>query len=67
VQDLTHTGTFFAGAAEFQNLQTIAGWTETEDPQNIYNPVTGVYTTPFTISAQITHSSMITMCRYNMR
>ncbi len=29
----------------------IAGWTETEDPQNIYNPVTGVYTTPFNISS----------------
>jgi len=47
----TYTGTFFAGAAEFQNLQTIAGWTETEDPQNIYNPVTGVYSTPFNISS----------------
>lgn len=29
----------------------INGWTETEDPQNIYNPVTGVYTTPFNISS----------------
>ncbi len=47
----TYTGTFFAGSAEFQNLQTIAGWTETEDPQNIYNPVTGVYSTPFNISS----------------
>jgi hypothetical protein len=47
----TYTGTFFAGVAEFQNPQTIAGWTETEDPQNIYNPVTGVYSTPFNISS----------------
>ena len=47
----TYTGTFFAGAAEFQNAQTITGWTETEDPQNIYNPVTGVYSTPFNISS----------------
>lgn len=47
----TYTGTFFAGVAEFQNLQTIAGWTETEDPQNIFNPVTGVYSTPFNISS----------------
>jgi len=47
----TYTGTFFAGSAEFQNLQTIAGWTETEDPQNIFNPTTGVYSTPFNISS----------------
>jgi hypothetical protein len=47
----TYTGTFFAGTAEFQNPQTIAGWTETEDPQNIFNPVTGVYSTPFNISS----------------
>jgi hypothetical protein len=47
----TYTGTFFAGVAEFQTLQTIAGWTETEDPQNIFNPVTGVYSTPFNISS----------------
>ncbi len=47
----TYTGTFFAGAAEFQNPQTLTAWTETEDPQNIYNPVTGVYSTPFNISS----------------
>jgi hypothetical protein len=47
----TYTGTFFAGSAEFQNLQTITGWTETEDPQNIFNPTTGVYSTPFNISS----------------
>jgi hypothetical protein len=47
----TYTGTFFAGHAEFQNPQTVAGWTETEDPQSIYNPVTGVYSTPFNISS----------------
>ena len=29
----------------------ITGWTELEDPQNIFNPVTGVYTTPFIISS----------------
>jgi hypothetical protein len=28
----------------------ITGWTELEDPQNIFNPLTGVYTTPFIIS-----------------
>jgi len=47
----TYTGTFFAGAAEFQNLQTIAAWTETEDPQNIFTPTTGIYNTPFNISS----------------
>lgn len=47
----TYTGTFFAGAAEFQNLQTIAAWTETEDPQNIFTPATGIYNTPFNISS----------------
>jgi len=47
----TFTGSFFAGAAEFQNPQTITAWTETEDPQNIYNPLTGVYSTPFNISS----------------
>jgi hypothetical protein len=47
----TYTGTFFAGHAQFPNPQTIAGWTETEDPQSIYNPVTGVYSTPFNISS----------------
>jgi hypothetical protein len=29
----------------------ITGWTELEDPQNIFNPLTGVYTTPFIISS----------------
>ena len=47
----TYTGTFFAGTAEMPTPQTITGWTETEDPQNIYNPVTGVYSTPFNISS----------------
>jgi len=28
----------------------ITGFTELEDPQNIFNPLTGVYTTPFIIS-----------------
>jgi hypothetical protein len=30
---------------------TFTGLTEIEDPQNIFNPVTGVYTTPFNISS----------------
>ena len=29
----------------------ITAWTELEDPQNIFNPLTGVYTTPFIISS----------------
>jgi len=29
----------------------ITTWTELEDPQNIFNPVTGVYSTPFIISS----------------
>ena len=29
----------------------ITAWTELEDPQNIFNPITGVYTTPFNISS----------------
>ena len=28
----------------------ITAWTELEDPQNIFNPITGVYSTPFNIS-----------------
>lgn len=47
----TYTGTFFAGHAQFPNPQTITGWTETEDPQNIFTPATGVYSTPFNISS----------------
>jgi hypothetical protein len=47
----TYTGQFFAGFSEMPLPQTITGWTETEDPQNIYNPVTGVYSTPFNISS----------------
>jgi hypothetical protein len=34
-----------------QSKVNITGWTELEDPQNIFNPVTGVYTTPFIISS----------------
>ena len=33
------------------NKINITGWTELEDPQNIFNPITGVYTTPFIISS----------------
>jgi hypothetical protein len=29
----------------------ITGWTELEDPQNIFTPATGVYSTPFIISS----------------
>ena len=47
----TYTGQFWAGFSEMPLPQTITGWTETEDPQNIYNPVTGVYSTPFNISS----------------
>jgi hypothetical protein len=47
----TYIGTFFPGFAEMPTPQIITGWTETEDPQNIYNPVTGVYSTPFNISS----------------
>jgi len=32
------------------NKINITNWTELEDPQNIFNDVTGVYTTPFNIS-----------------
>jgi hypothetical protein len=47
----TFTGQFWAGNSEMSLPQTITAWTETEDPQNIYNPVTGVYSTPFNISS----------------
>jgi hypothetical protein len=47
----TYTGTFFPGFTEMPTPQIITGWTEIEDPQNIYNPVTGVYSTPFNISS----------------
>jgi hypothetical protein len=47
----TYTGQFFAGVSEMPLPQTITAWTETEDPQNIYNPTTGVYSTPFNISS----------------
>ena len=33
------------------NKINITGWTELEDPQNIFTPITGVYTTPFIISS----------------
>ena len=43
----------FPGAASIATNTTkvnITGWTEIDDIQNIFNPVTGVYTTPFNIS-----------------
>ena len=39
------------GATAINPAQTLTGWTELEDPQNIFNPITGVYTTPFNISS----------------
>ena len=40
-------GSYIAPASKVN----ITNWTELEDPQNIFNPVTGVYTTPFNISS----------------
>jgi hypothetical protein len=43
----------FPGAASIATNTTkvnITGWTEIDDIQNIFNPITGVYTTPFNIS-----------------
>jgi hypothetical protein len=51
VSGLTFNGTFFPGTAEMNTPLTITGWTETEDPQSIYNPLTGQYSTPFIISS----------------
>ena len=41
------SGTYIAPSSKIN----ITNWTELEDPQNIFNPVTGVYTTPFNISS----------------
>ena len=49
----TYTSTGFAGSVGANptfNLTTMP-WTETEDPQGIFNPATGIYTTPFNISS----------------
>jgi hypothetical protein len=46
---VTHIG-IGAGYTAPGNKINITGWTELEDPQNIFNPVTGVYSTPFIIS-----------------
>ena len=40
------TGTYLGASTKIN----ITNWTELEDPQNIFNPITGVYTTPFIIS-----------------
>ena len=40
-------GSYIAPASKVN----ITNWTELEDPQNIFNPITGVYTTPFNISS----------------
>ena len=45
----TLVGGGFAGFTQL-TPNNITGWTETEDPQNLYNPLTGVYSTPFNIS-----------------
>ena len=44
-------GNYGPGATAINPAQTLTGWTELEDPQNIFNPITGVYTTPFNISS----------------
>ena len=44
-------GNFGPGTTAINPAQTFTNWTELEDPQNIFNPVTGVYTTPFNISS----------------
>jgi hypothetical protein len=44
-------GNFGPGTTAINPAQTLTGWTELEDPQNIFDPVTGVYTTPFNISS----------------
>ena len=44
-----------AGIATSQSPATkidLTAWTELEDPQNIFTPLTGVYSTPFIISSQ---------------
>ena len=47
----------FSNIAQIATTQTpatkinLTAWTELEDIQNIFNPVTGVYTTPFIISS----------------
>jgi hypothetical protein len=49
----TYTSTGFAGSVGANptfNLTTMP-WTEIEDPQGIFNPATGIYTTPFNISS----------------
>jgi hypothetical protein len=49
----TFISTGFAGSVGANptfNLTTMP-WTEIEDPQNIFNPATGIYTIPFTISS----------------
>jgi hypothetical protein len=49
-QGKTNIGTIGTGYAIPGSKINITNWTELEDPQNIFNDVTGVYTTPFNIS-----------------
>jgi hypothetical protein len=47
-QGFTNIGIVVAGLPT--NKVNITAWTELEDPQNLFTPGTGVYTTPFNIS-----------------
>jgi hypothetical protein len=49
-QGKTNIGTIGTGYAIPGSKINITNWTELEDPQNIFNHITGVYTTPFNIS-----------------
>ena len=42
---------FGAGITAINPAQFITNWTELEDIQNTFNPITGVYSTPFIISS----------------
>jgi len=44
-------GNFGPGTTAINPAQTLTGWTELEDPQNIFDPVLGEYSTPFNISS----------------
>ena len=50
-QGKTNIGNIGTGYATPGSKINITGWTELEDPQNIFNPTTGVYSTPFIISS----------------
>ena len=50
IQGQTHIGVGTGNTAPFNKIN-ITNWIELEDPQSIFNNVTGVYTTPFNISS----------------